>query len=351
MKIIGCVMEINPPHNGHSYFLNQIKKDKDDILIVVTSTTIVQRGEFSVLNKKDKASWLLDHNVDLVIELPSIYANQGGYYFAKMAIKYLEKFNITDLYFGSESNDLDYLYQFIDEYNPNHDFKNGIYKSSLANLKSNDILGISYLQNISSNVNIHLVKRIKNNYNDNATNTSNIQSATYIRNHLDDPKLHDYLDTDIIGKIKTINLNTLFPTFLINLNYCLANNVNIFLSENNELLKKMNKIITTNNINNFEELIALSSDKNNTKSKIKRIIINTIFLIEQDKVNLDINYIHVLGLTNKASKYIKDNDIKVISSLKNNDDYIANKEILISNIYNQLTNQSINDDFTKPIIK
>lgn len=351
MKVIGCVMEINPPHNGHAYFLNQIKKEPDDILIVVTSTTIVQRGEFSVLNKKDKASWLLDHNVDLVVELPSIYANQGGFYFAQMAIKILEQFKITDLYFGSESNDLDHLYQFINEYNNDHDFKNGIYKNTLSTLKSNDILGISYLQNVSKDVNIHLIKRINNQYNDNNKNNSHIQSATYIRNHLNDPQLNNYLDQAIINQIKTLDFNILFPTFLINLDFALNNNINIFLSEQNELLRKINKIIKTNHIDDFETLINLSYDKNNTKSKIKRVILNTIFLIQQEQVNHQIEYIHILGINNKASSYLKQQNIEVVASLKNLDSYIAHKEILISNTYNYLTKQTTNDDFTKPIIK
>ncbi|MGL5020670.1 MAG: nucleotidyltransferase family protein, partial [Mycoplasmatales bacterium] len=38
MKIIGVIMEINPFHNGHKYFLHQIPKQENDILVAVIST-------------------------------------------------------------------------------------------------------------------------------------------------------------------------------------------------------------------------------------------------------------------------------------------------------------------------
>lgn len=350
MKVIGCIMEINPPHNGHSFFLDQIKKQPNDILVVICSTTIVQRGEFSVINKHDKAQYLLDHGADIVIELPSIYANQGGYYFAKMAVSYLLACGISDIFFGSESANLSYLKSMInDTYILN--FEKGIYKNQLQNLLSNDILAISYLKHLPDDISIHLVKRINNNYNDNVKNNGNIQSATYIRNHLHESDITQYLDKNIYQKIHQVdNFNLLFPTFIINLNYAIDNRVNIFLSEHGELLFKLAKIIKNNNIDNFSDLIILSIDKNNSRYKIQRLIINIIFLIEEKHITHNVEYMHVLGLSKAGRNYLKDHNISYITSLKHNNSYLAKKEILISNIYNYLTKQNIAHDFLPPII-
>lgn len=346
-------MEINPPHNGHSYFLNEINKlkNKEDLLIVVCSTTVVQRGEFSIINKYDKTQYLLDHGADLVIELPSVLANQGGYYFAKSALNLLKSFNITDLCFGSESNDLNKLQTLANYKVSQYNFKNGLYKEELSDLASNDILGISYLKNIDDPINIHLIKRIHNNYNDNFLNQSNIQSATYIRNNLHDYNICQFLDNNIYEKLYTnIDMDKLFSTFLINLDYALENNLNIFLSENQQLLYKLKKILLKNHIHNFNVLINLAQDKNNSRNKIKRLLLNIIFLIEVDKIPKQINYIHVLGFSTKAIDLIKNNQ-NIVTSLKNLDDYIAKKEILISQVYNYLINENLNLDFHKPLIK
>ena len=343
-------MEINPPHNGHKYFLDNINKENNDILIVIVSTTLVQRGEFSILNKHDKASFLLDNNVDLVIELPGVFANQGGEYFAKHSLDFLKILGITDLYFGSESNDINLL-KYIANIDEDIDFKKGIYKNQLSILKSNDILGISYLKSIGDII-PHLIKRSNNDYNDSIENNSNIQSATFIRNNLDDENMKTFLPEHILNQINYFNFNELFPTFLINLNIAINEKINIFLSENMQLLFKLQKIVKTGISNDFKSIISLCKDKNNSQYKISRLIINIILLVDADKVSNDKKYIHVLGFNNKGRDFIKNTkDINLVTSLKNEKDYISEKEILISSVYNILSNQNIKQDFIKPIIK
>ena len=345
-------MELNPPHNGHKYFLNEINKHKkkDDILIVVLSSCIVQRGEFSVINPFDKTKFLLNNNVDLVVELPGILANQGGYFFAKSAIDILHLLNVDEIFFGSELNDLNLLKEAKKSFQ-NNNFQDGIYKN--LNLKSNDILGINYLFHLND-IKPNLIKRINNDYNDNFKNKSNIQSATFIRNNLNDPDINKFLDNFILNSIENINYNILFPTFLINLDFILKNNIKIFLSENNEILYKFKKILEKEKINNFDDLIIKAKDKNNSKYKIKRIILNTIFIIEEIEIkNYKLKNIRILGFNNKGKKFIKNNKEKInfITSLKNTDnDYIYQKEILIKNVYNLLTEKYIDYNFSKPII-
>ena len=90
MKIIGIIAEYNPFHNGHLYQINKIKeKYPDSLLIGVISSPFTQRGDISLINKWDKTKIALDNGLDLVIELPFVYATQSSDIFAKGALMLL----------------------------------------------------------------------------------------------------------------------------------------------------------------------------------------------------------------------------------------------------------------------
>ncbi len=349
--IKAAIMEINPFHNGHKYFLSQIPKAKDDILIVIFSTSIVQRGEITVLNKHDKAELLLDHGVDIAIALPSVLANQGADYFSNASLQILSNFNVQELYFGSESNDLKYLMD--SDFVQTNNFKQGIYNSN-SNIKSNDILGKSYLKaitNLNLNIKPILIKRIANNYNDQDI-SGTIASATSIRNNIDNTDIiKDSLPKQSLLNLQSVNHELLFKMFCNNLNFCLDTNYQIFLSENNQLLKRLNKVFMNNSqIVNIDQLASLSADKNNSQHKYKRIIINTILLIS-DQLDLTIDYIQLLGFSHAGKNYIKQlNNKQIVTTLKNESSDLAKVEIRASKLYNLVTNQNILHDYLPPII-
>ena len=104
MKITGVIMECNPFHEGHRYFLEQARTVTGcDRLIAVMSGDYVQRGEPAILPKEIRARALLEHGADLVLELPLYYACGGAEYFARGAVTLLDRLGaVTDLCFGSE---------------------------------------------------------------------------------------------------------------------------------------------------------------------------------------------------------------------------------------------------------
>ena len=75
MKIIGIIAEYNPFHLGHLY---QIKKAKElypeSIIISIISTNFTQRGDISIINNWHKTKICLEHDIDLDLELPTLYA-------------------------------------------------------------------------------------------------------------------------------------------------------------------------------------------------------------------------------------------------------------------------------------
>ena len=89
MTTIGIICEYNPFHNGHIYHIKKIKEMyKDSIIILVMSGNFTQRGDISLINKWDKTKIALENNIDLVIELPFVFATQGADIFAKAQYKY-----------------------------------------------------------------------------------------------------------------------------------------------------------------------------------------------------------------------------------------------------------------------
>ncbi len=174
MKVIGVIAEYNPFHNGHLYQINKIKEMyPDSLLIGVISSSFTQRGDISLLNKWDKTKIALDNGIDLVIELPFVYATQSSDIFAKGALDILNKLKIDTLVFGTESDNIDILKELANIQINNNEYNIKVREyldiglnyptalnkalESFSNYKvdtPNDLLALSYIKEI-----------IKNNYN------------------------------------------------------------------------------------------------------------------------------------------------------------------------------------------
>ena len=104
MKIVGLITEYNPFHNGHLYHLEKSKSITGcDYTVSVMSGNFLQRGEPALTDKWIRAKMAIDNGVDLVIELPTLYACQSAEFFAYGAIKLLDSLNVIDyVSFGSE---------------------------------------------------------------------------------------------------------------------------------------------------------------------------------------------------------------------------------------------------------
>ena len=223
MKIVGLIAEYNPFHNGHRYHIEQAKEITGaDYVIVIMSGNFVQRGDTSLINKWVKTEMALKAGVDLVIELPTVYALSSAENFADGAVKILNSLGVVDfISFGSE----------IGEITPLNDIANILYKepkefSSLitAQLKSglsyprareialsqffgtsqkyseilnspNNILGVEYLKALKRRRSHIRPLTIKRDYSDyNSTKVKNgIASATAIRTMIENKKNVHYV--------------------------------------------------------------------------------------------------------------------------------------------------------------
>lgn len=116
LKVNGIVAEYNPFHNGHLYQLQDAQKQSGaDYTIVVMSSNFMQRGTPALLNKFQRTEMALKNGVDLVLELPTLYATGSAEFFAMGAVSILDKLGVVShLCFGSESGDIKTLDRLAD---------------------------------------------------------------------------------------------------------------------------------------------------------------------------------------------------------------------------------------------
>lgn len=376
MHIIGLIAEYNPFHNGHLYQINKIKEMyPDSIIIAVVSSCFTQRGDVSVLNKWNKTQIALDNNIDIVIELPFVYATQGSDIFAKGAITILEKMKIDTLVFGTESDNLDIINLIADTQinNPNYNIivkkylNKGInYPTATNNAVNdltgykidspNDLLALSYIKQIKidkQNIKIINIKRT-NSYHDNKIK-DNIASASTIRKLNLNNKNIDNLIPYNLNYLYKISMNDYYPY----LKYKVIeeeSNLNKYQTVDEGIENRLIKNINTSS--NYEELISKIKTKRYTYNKISRMLLHilTDFTKEEAK-NLKIDYIRLLGFSTNGKKYLnrikKTIDVPIITGYKKSISKILDIELKITKIYSLVTNSNlINEEYrNKPIIK
>ena len=366
--ILGLILELNPPHNGHRYFIDKAKElVNPDLTIAIISTSFSMRGDIMVLDKFTKAKIALEMGVDLLLELPFLGSNGSADYFARNSINILNSFGITDLVFGAElddTNKLEKLANIIDSSSYNQNIKlfldQGLSYSTSCNkalaLEINDLdlinnfslpnntLGIQYIRSIKSinpNIKYHTIKRIDNNYFD-VTTTGIISSATSIRECLKNNNNVDGLVFNGKQKIDFINqdvaYNNLFKILKYNL---LINSIsfNLILGISEGIENRLINIIKESS--SYDEFINKVATKRYPANKIKRILLNIILGIQEND-NLCYNYYRVLAFNINGEKYLntlpKEIKKSIITSFKNVNNNIADIELKVTNLFGLITN-------------
>ena len=377
MHIIGLIAEYNPLHLGHIYQINKIKElYPNSIIILVTNSTFTQRGEVSILNKWNKTKLCLDNKIDLIFELPFVYASQSADIFAKGALEILNHLQIDTLVFGSESNDINMLYNIANTQinNPNYNkyikeylakglnYPTAISKTleKLINQSTNnpnDLLAISYIKEIIRNnykINFVSIKRT-NNYHSTKIE-SNIVNASLLRKlHLNNTPIDKYLPPNTINYLyKNLSNNNYF-TYL-KYKIISTDNLSIYQTVDEGIDSRIKKAIKISN--NWEELIQNIKTKRYTYNKINRMLIHILTsLTKEECQNIKIDYLRLLGFTPTGQKYLnkikKDITIPIITTYKKNISKLLDIELRATSIYNLETKDNLEkQEYThKPIIK
>ena len=406
-KVLGIVAEYNPFHNGHLYHLEKSKKETgSNYTVVIMSGNFTQRGSTSLLDKWTKTECAIQCGVDLVIELPVLYATSSAENFALGAIKILDSLKVVDyLSFGAETSDIDILDKCADvlyhepkEYKTllSHELKKGIsfpkarenalmmYLNDIrkfANVLSspNNILGIEYLKalkKLKSNIHPFSVARYEVGHND-LTYIQNVASSTAIRNMIKNngfQALGNLMpDPSYASLLKNMEKGHLVP------------DISVFEKEIIYLLRKMDASEiaqlpdvseglefafknASDSCNHMVDFFNIIKSKRYTSSRLQRILLYTLLGITKKDMALSKKiqpYIRVLGLNNKGkfliSEIVKANPkLNIITSVKQftkknsnkNLKLMLDKDIWATNVYTIgfEEDSSNNLDFTKKIV-
>ncbi len=318
--ILGIVSEYNPFHNGHIHHLELSKQlTKTAFTVAVMSGNFVQRGDTALVDKWTRTKMALKGGIDLVLELPTVYAISSAENFADGAIKILNSLGVVDyLSFGSE----------IGEISPLNDVASILYKepkefSSLitTQLKSglsyprareialsqffgtskkytdilnnpNNILGVEYLKAIKkhrSHIKPLTIKRDYSDYNS-KTVKNGIASATAIRTMIQNNKnvhrvvpfeTYELLDEAIENGKIIPDLSVFEKEIIYTLRRMTLSEIAL-LPDVSEGLENRIKL-TANNVNTLEDLISNIKTKRYTQSRIQRILLYALLNISRKR--------------------------------------------------------------------
>jgi predicted nucleotidyltransferase len=350
-SVVGIVAEYNPFHNGHIYHLRKSKElTGAGLVIAVMSGNFTQRGEPAILDKWKRAEIAVKNGVDLVIELPFLYACNSAEYFAEGAVKLLHALEIVDfISFGAEQGDIskldriaeilahesaEFRKSFKEHADSGISFPAARQKAlediagneSSGMLKSpNNILAIEYMKQLKrsgSRIKPVVIQRSGAGYEE-INPVTKIAGASALRKLIFNGEVDEAL-----GYMPEQNLEDNFAR-LDNF-YTLAvyavrtkpmSDLSGIQSASEGLENKLKKALDS--AFDMRSLLAAVKSKRYTQTRIQRFIIQTIFGITKD-VYFSLNspnnlYIRILGINQDGAKLLKrikgTANIPVISNL------------------------------------
>ena len=407
-KILGIVSEYNPFHNGHIVHLRQsIESTQSQFVIAVMSGNFIQRGDTAIVDKWTRAEMALRQGVDLVIELPTVYATSSAENFAYGAIKILDSIGIVDyVSFGSECGNINLMADIADVLNDEpqeysqllHDqlqlgrsFPSAreiaINEYFLGNttytniLKSpNNILGIEYikaLKALDSNIIPITIRRNYVDYNSTSPDLEKgIASASAIRTMIQNGKsirkvvpqtTYDLIKQKAkLGQLVS-GIGHYSNQIIYNLRKMSLDEI-ASLADVSEGLENVIKLASMRT-SNIYEAISMIKSKRYTQSRIQRIMLYSLLGITKKDIELSKKvtpYIRILGFTSKGKRLISaisdaNPKLNIIISVKkfvdanNNKNLhvLLSKDIFATNVYTTAFEHEGygNIDFTKKIIQ
>lgn len=356
MNVLGLIVEYNPFHNGHLYHLKEsLRITGADHTVCVMSGNFIQRGEPAVVNKWARTRMALSSGADLVIELPVVYSMASAEYFAFGAVRLLDSLGIVNsLCFGSESGDIKSLAGMADLFTSESEsfrsklreyldtgmsFASAREMAARAHMdttdstlpdageligQSNNILGIEYLKALSrlkSKIQPFTVRRIGNSYNMDGL-TGSISSATAIRKSINAPlryfhssELSSALPESACTVLREESEAGRCPVISDNFGIVILNSLRRMTREQISTLPFVgegleNRIKRAAGASGtLDQLIASVCTKRYTRTRIQRILFNTLTGMNADEFNKFNSfggpcYIRVLGFNKKGSQLL-----------------------------------------------
>jgi len=321
MNAVGIIAEYNPFHNGHKYHIEKVKEMfPERPIVLVLNGYFLERGDISVLSKEDKCKIALENGVDIVLELPFIYGSQSADTFADASICLLERLKVTDIVFGSETDNIKLLKKAADIQLNNKEYQSKVkglidkglnYPTAMAKgldmkvniFNPNDLLGISYIKAIMNHgfdIIPHTIKRT-NDFNDILLDEE-IVSASNIRKRLKNGEdISKYVPGNVDMHIGTIDYDKFYE--LLKYKILTDDNLSKYVTVDEGIENRL--IEAASKSESLDELIEYVKTKRYTYNKIKRMLVHILIgFTKEDNYNKNLDYIKVLGFTKDGKNYL-----------------------------------------------
>ncbi|MCO7126286.1 nucleotidyltransferase [Sporolactobacillus shoreicorticis] len=387
MIIAGIVAEYNPFHNGHSYQLEALRKQiHPDAVVVVMSGNFLQRGEPAIVSKWTRTQMALEAGVDLVVELPYVFAVGKADVFARGAVSILDRLGVNRLFFSSECGRIEPFFNslsLIGHHKADYEAKltesmaKGIsypnahaaaYRFIAQNCEKelvdlslpNNSLGFHYikaLHQLGSKMKPITIKRLQAEHNDQTfDNDAAIASASSIRLHLMSGEQTDSICNKLPGHVaealvaaKTKIGYAGWERFFPFLKYQLLSSNAARLAQIYEMEEgiehRLLECIRT--ASTFDAFIAAVKTKRYTWARLQRLAVHilTDTLKEEAKplaLSSDPGSTRLLGMNGKGQAYLADirksAAITVISKIRNHRSLLLNIDLKTAQVYDYLIN-------------
>ena len=342
---IGIICEYNPFHNGHLYQIEKIREEfgADTNVIAVMSGNFVQRGGVAIADKGLRAKCAVLCGANLVLELPFPYSMASAEYFAKAAIHILDSIGCVDyVSFGSESGDIESLRRTA-EAMLSDDFARvmdslsadpqkrklghaalcDVALKSIANvdgtvaeLTPNNILAIEYIKaiiSLKSDIKVHTVKRAYNSFSEEGFVPGTVQSATAIRNSIEQKDISalEYVP----GITKKVILDAIqtgdFPCENESLATAVIASLRLNSSTDCEEIHDANGGLYNRlkdlsfKTNTIESLICSAESKHFTKARIRRTLFYSLLGVTSSQFDNLPAYTQLLGLDSRGRAMLR----------------------------------------------
>lgn len=360
MNVTAIISEYNPLHKGHLYHIKTARKETNaDYIIAIMSGNFVQRGTPAIMDKYARAEAALRSGVDLVLELPVMYATASAEYFALGGVALANTLGIvTHLSFGSEYGQADKFMEAANlllhepeemkaplkealkeglSYPAARAYAVKVSHPELADIleEPNNILGVEYckaLLKLKSNIIPHTIKRQGQDYHSETTDAG-FASATGIRKlfGVESEENKRILESQLAPAAYEL-LNDHFEhaplteddlSMLLRYKLITENRAHLteYFGVNKELSNRIYKHL--NDYESFSSFAELLKTKNITRTAINRALLHILLDVKAADVQAVtkrgcVDYIRVLGFRKEAAGLLKEfSDIPEIPLITN----------------------------------
>lgn len=344
MKACGIIAEYNPFHKGHHYQIEQIRKQTDvDVIVITMSGNFVQRGEPAIENKWHRAKMALENGADLVLELPTLSSTHATDWFAAGGVGILHAAKCQQIAFGVEDTSVDYQVAFeewgtlqtrIKEDVTDDEMKSLTYANRLSLISKetfgensplyrlmqqpNQQLGFSYVKEILSHnlpMEFIMIERIGNGHLDEKIQEGQFASGTALRKQLlKVDRNHQLLSQlpyleEVFSDEYRNNWEQYWALLKYQLERSSVEELRMIYQMDEGIEYRFKKFVPQ--ANSFYEFIQLLKNKRWTWARLQRLCIYVLLGITKEQVKQHFETIHspkevtVLGFNETGREYLK----------------------------------------------